>query len=51
MMTFNVPEEINTERLRLRQFKENDWVGLHKYYSSELATTFTMGKAMTEGET
>ncbi len=48
---FKVPEEINTERLCLRQFKESDWIGLHKYYSSELATTFTMGKAMTEGET
>ena len=49
-MTFLAPEQLSTERLLLRQFKESDWKALHKYYSSELATTFTMGKALTEGE-
>ncbi len=50
-MSFKVPEEIETERLLLRQFKEEDWTDLHHYYSSEDATRYTTGRAFSEGET
>lgn len=50
-MKYQVPAEIETERLLLRQFKEDDWRGLHLYYSDPEATKFTTGRAFTEGET
>ncbi len=50
-MSFLVPERLDSERLILRQFQENDWQDLHEYYSDETATFFTMGRAVTEGET
>lgn len=50
-MTFYIPETLETERLTLRQFRESDWRDLHRYYSSELSTRFTVGRAFTEGET
>lgn len=50
-MTHLVPEQIDTDRLRLRQFKEADWVDLHHYYASEEATRFTVGRGLSEGET
>lgn len=50
-MAFIVPEQIETPRLLLRQFKETDWQDLHNYYSSPEATQFTVGRAFTEGET
>lgn len=49
-MEFKVPQSLETERLLLRQFQESDWQALHAYYNSELATTFTMGRALSEGE-
>lgn len=50
-MKFLAPTQLETERLILRQFKEEDWKDLHAYYSDEVATRFTVGKAFTEGET
>ncbi|KEI70466.1 GNAT family N-acetyltransferase [Endozoicomonas elysicola] len=50
-MKYRVPLELETERLFLRQFQEEDWLGLHKYYSDAEATRYTVGKAFTEGET
>lgn len=50
-MNSRVPELLETSRLILRQFKENDWQDLHRYYSSETATQFTVGRAFSEGET
>lgn len=50
-MSYRVPEEIETERLLLRQFREEDWTDLHHYYSSEDATRYTTGRAFSEGET
>ncbi|WP_299773606.1 GNAT family N-acetyltransferase [uncultured Pseudoteredinibacter sp.] len=49
-MKFKVPEQIETERLILRQFKDEDWKDLHEYYSSEEATRYTVGRAFSEGE-
>ncbi len=50
-MSFSVPTRLETPRLSLRPFKEQDWRKLHDYYSSESATQYTTGKAFTEGET
>ena len=50
-MKYIVPEEVETERLYLRQFRENDWVDLHEYYSDEGATKYTVGKKFSEGDT
>lgn len=50
-MEFLVPEQIETERLLLRQFRDEDWKDLHYYYSSEAATKYTVGRAFTEAET
>lgn len=50
-MAYKVPTTIQTGRLNLRQFKEEDWTDLHRYYSSETATRYTVGRAFTEAET
>jgi RimJ/RimL family protein N-acetyltransferase len=50
-MKFLVPEKLETDRLILRQFRENDWPDLHEYYSDENATRFTFGRQLTEGDT
>lgn len=50
-MTNIVPEKIETERLTLRQFREDDWQDLHRYYSDESAMKYTVGRTFTEGET
>jgi len=50
-MKFIVPEEIETERLYLRQFRESDWTDLHAYYSDNDATQYTVGRKFTEGDT
>ncbi|MGD9021001.1 MAG: GNAT family N-acetyltransferase [Lysobacterales bacterium] len=50
-MNFLVPEKLESGRLILRQFKNTDWRDLHEYYSDAEATKFTLGRALTEGET
>jgi len=50
-MTNIVPEEIETERLNLRQFRDDDWRDLHHYYSDKGATKYTVGRSFTEGDT
>lgn len=49
-MKFLVPAQLETDRLILRQFKDDDWQGLHKYYSNADATAYTVGRAFSEGE-
>jgi len=49
-MDFLVPENIETERLSLRQFIDEDWKDIHRYYSDKEATKFTFGRSLTEGE-
>lgn len=49
-MDFLVPEKIETKRLILRQFLNEDWQDIHVYYSDEEATKFTFGRALSEGE-
>ena len=50
-MAFLVPEQLESDRLLLRQFRETDWRDMHAYYSDEEATRYTFGKALSEGET
>lgn len=50
-MNYLVPEFLDTQRLILRPFRDNDWNALHAYYRSPEATRFTVGRALTEGET
>lgn len=50
-MEFIVPKEAETTRLLLRQFQNDDWRDLHAYYSDAEATAYTMGRALSEGET
>ncbi|MDK2123585.1 GNAT family N-acetyltransferase [Parachitinimonas caeni] len=44
------PLQLDTSRLLLRQFKHDDWVGLHDHYSDAECTRFTFRRALTEGE-
>ena len=50
-MDFQLPTSFETERLTLRQFRDDDWRDLHAYYSDPLASKYTVGRAFTEGET
>ena len=46
-----IPTELQTERLNLRTFQDEDWKDLHEYYSDETCMKYTIGHALTEGET
>ena len=50
-MKFRVPEQLESDRLLLRQFQDDDWEDMHEYYSDDLATTFTYKRGLDEGET
>jgi RimJ/RimL family protein N-acetyltransferase len=50
-MNYLIPELLETDRLILRMFRENDWKDLHQYYSDEVCTRYTIGRTLTEGET
>lgn len=49
-MNYLSPEFLETERLFLRPFRESDWKDLHKFYSDEACTKYTVGRIFTEGE-
>lgn len=49
-MNFEIPQRIETERLVLRMFREDDWRGMHEHYSNAECTRFTLGRALSEGE-
>jgi len=49
-MKFKVPQNIETERLLLRQFIEPDWQDLHQCYASDVATKYTFGHGLSEAE-
>ncbi len=50
-MHYRVPEQLETDRLSLRQFREEDWKDLHAYYSDPVAMRHTIGRPLSEGET
>ena len=49
-MKYLIPERVETERLILRCFKEEDWSDLHQLYSDPLCTEYTIARALTKGE-
>ena len=46
-----IPEELTTERLKLRLFQEKDWQDLFSYYSDEDCMRYTTGRALADWET
>jgi RimJ/RimL family protein N-acetyltransferase len=50
-MEYLVPQQLESQRLLLRQFTDGDWQDLHRYFSDPEAMHFTHGKALSEGET
>ncbi len=49
-MNYLIPEKIETERLILRCFKEDDWIDLHRLYADPECTQYTIQRTLTEGE-
>ncbi len=49
-MNYRIPERLETPRLILRLFKENDWMDLHALYSDPECTRYTLQRTLTEGE-
>ena len=48
---FAIPQELETRRLRLRMFRDDDWRGLHEHYADPECTRFTFRRALTEAAT
>jgi len=49
-MSYLIPEKIETRRLILRCFREDDWLDLHRLYSDPECTRYTIQRTLTEGE-
>lgn len=47
---FLIPERLETERLILRPFRQDDWLGMHRHYSDPACTRYTLGRCLSEGE-
>lgn len=45
-----VPERLETARLSLRPFREEDWQDMHRHYADPVCTRYTLGRVLTEGE-
>ncbi len=50
-MELRAPQKIETARLNLRQFNEEDWKALHDYYGNAEAVTFTTVKPLSDTAT
>ena len=44
-----IPRQIETPRLNLREFKHEDWPALHAHYSDLECTQYTFKRALSEG--
>ena len=49
-MNYLIPEQLETERLVLRMFRESDWKDMHEYYGDPECTKYTSGRALKEYE-
>jgi RimJ/RimL family protein N-acetyltransferase len=49
-MNYLIPEQLETERLMLRMFRETDWKDMHEYYGDLECTKYTSGRALKENE-
>jgi RimJ/RimL family protein N-acetyltransferase len=47
---FLIPERLETARLLLRPFREEDWLAMHRHYSDPACTRYTLGRVLSEGE-
>lgn len=47
---FLIPERLETARLILRPFREEDWQAMHRHYSDPACTRYTVGRSLSEGE-
>ena len=47
---FQIPTRLDSERLVLRMFREDDWRGMHAHYSDAACTRYTLGRVLSEGE-
>ncbi|MDE2441303.1 MAG: GNAT family N-acetyltransferase [Betaproteobacteria bacterium] len=50
MSQFQIPTRIESERLILRMFCEDDWRSMHLHYSNPECTRHTLGRVATEGD-
>lgn len=50
-MKYTVPENLETQRLYLRMFRESDWKDLHDYYGNSECTKYTSRTPLKENET
>jgi RimJ/RimL family protein N-acetyltransferase len=49
-MKYLIPTTIDTERVVLRMFREDDWRDLHEYYGDPDCTTYTTGRPLKDYE-
>jgi RimJ/RimL family protein N-acetyltransferase len=49
-MRYSIPESIETERLRLRIFRESDWNDIHEYYGDPECAKYTSGRPLKDYE-
>ena len=49
-MKYLIPESLDTERLYLRMFRQDDLRDLHEYYSDTECTRYTVGRPLQEYE-
>lgn len=45
-----IPPRLESARLILRMFREDDWRGMHAHYGNPDCTRFTLGRVLSEGE-
>jgi len=50
MVMYAIPPRLESERLILRMFREEDWRSMHSHYSCPDCTRFTLGRVLSEGE-
>lgn len=50
MTEFTIPQQLESESLILRMFREADWRSMHAHYSNPECTRYTLGRVLTEGE-
>ncbi len=50
MSDFEIPRQLDTERLHLRMFRESDWQAMHQHYGDPVCTRYTLGRTLGEGE-
>lgn len=49
-MNYLIPEQLETKRLILRNFRLDDWKDLHEYYSDPECTKYTTRRPLNESE-